>query len=110
MSYYTYAAYEIDYQGDDEEHLRQFEFHSPYEAVRACLSTDRRLSYLIVERDDSRRSVGQISPHDAWGTWDEFASLVDVHIRSTKIQLGEDETLDEAAESLIIGYLERKQR
>jgi hypothetical protein len=105
-----YTANKIRRCGDVDEHLRQSVFQSPYEAVKACLSPDSKFDYLIVGYHETRREVGRVSPREVWGDWTVFTSLVDVHIKSTKIQLGEDETLDEAAKCLIRGCLERRER
>lgn len=107
MLRFIFKGYEIEYHGEDEEHLFQLDTDSAYKAVTACLDPSRRLDYLNVVRRSNGQIFGEFSPYSVWGTQEAFEEALRSTILATKVQLNLELSQDRAAEDLIVSALDR---
>lgn len=107
MQRFIFKGYEIEYHGEDEEHLFQLDTDSAYQAVTACLDPNRRLDYLNVVLRSSGKIFGEISPYSVWGTLEAFEEALRNIILATKVQLNLELSQERATEDLIVAALDR---
>ncbi len=108
MSRYEFTGYEISQlEWGEEEHLLAFETDSALQAIKDCLSLDRKGDYMkVVSKGNGRVMATEFSPYATWKSWEVFEGMLRTHILSYKIQLNVEISENRAAEELVISAIE----